>query len=126
MTTTTGRPGREYPRFDDGFLPDDRTICPHCLGLEGEVEFCKVCKGQPVCPTCRNGRVLSIAASRQPAYRLCPDCCDELQDANGQPMRTETGVPMWLWRRDRQQDTIRAYRAARWRERRDPWDEVQP
>lgn len=123
--TRTGGAGRVYPALDpDSHNPVNRTICPHCLGLDGEAEFCAACKGQPVCPTCRNGRVLSIVGSRFPAYKVCPDCCDALQDADGGRMRADTGLPMWLHRPSRQRDTIRAYQAARWRAGREESDDV--
>lgn len=122
---STGRAGQDYPELEpDTNLPVDRTICPRCLHLEPERFGCHVCHARPVCPTCRNARVLSVAAGRFPAYRVCPDCCEELQDANGRPMRSETGVPMWLLFPSRQQDAIRAYRAARWQTRKGAADDV--
>lgn len=122
---STGLAGREYPELDDEtHNPVDRTVCPHCLGLEPDRHHCHVCHGAAVCPTCRNGRVLRIQESRFPAYRVCDDCCDA-QDANDR-----ASLPVWIHRPSRQTDTIRAYRARRWREResamaaRDPWDET--
>lgn len=62
------------------------------------------------CPTCRNGRVLSVAGPAL-VYVVCPDCAD----ATG--IYTQTGVPTWTLNPERQWRTIQRYRQARYPER---------
>lgn len=100
---STGNAGLEYPELERG-MPVDRTICPSCLGLENITRDCPLCHGNPVCPTCRNGRVMSVAASRMPTYRVCPDCCFA-EDGH-----SKTGVPNWSRNPSGQTAAIARYR----------------
>lgn len=104
----TEREGVPLPAIEHG-MPIDRTICPHCLGRDELSRNCHVCKGEAVCPTCRSGRVLSVAG-RDLRYIVCPDCC---YDAD---QRTQTGVPMWSDNPEGRNQAIRRYQLARWRE----------
>ena len=117
---STGRAGQEYPALGADGLPVDRTICPRCLGMEPERMTCHVCRNAPVCPGCRNARVLSIATSRFPAYRVCPTCCEPLTDSNGREERTETGLPLWLLFLSKQRAAVADYQ----RSRRQEYDDV--
>lgn len=104
----TEREGMSVPAIEHG-LPVDRTLCPRCFGHEESRRHCHVCRNEPVCPTCRNGRVMSVAG-RELRYVVCPDCC---YDAG---QRTETGVPMWSDNPDGKQRAIRSYRLSAWRD----------
>lgn len=117
---STGRAGQEYPALGTDGQPVDRTICPRCLGMEPERTICHVCRNKPVCPGCRNARVLSIEHSRFPAYRVCPACCDPLTDSGGREMKSDTGVPMWLLFLARQRQAVDDYQ----RSRRGEYDDV--
>lgn len=123
----TGRPGVSYPEVDGG-MPVDRTICPRCFGIEGEAHRCTVCHGQPVCPGCRNARLVSVPGERV-GYDVCPLCCDRLTNGDGAVDRFATGAPRWLWYPARQRAAVADYQARR-REiprssapARDPWNE---
>ena len=94
---------RPLPEMADGW-PVDRTICPRCLGRGDDGKLCHVCKGRPVCPRCRNGRVMSRDGVSL-FYVVCPDCCDPT------PHRTDTGVPIWTLNSQREAATIARYRA---------------
>ena len=102
----TDRDGVELPQVEYG-LPVDRTICPRCFGHDEARRHCHVCRKEQVCPTCRNGRVMSYAG-RALRYRVCPDCCGDA----GQ--MTETGVPMWLDNPVGRKAAIREYQLTRW------------
>lgn len=105
----TERSGQDRPALVDG-LPVDRTICPRCLGLEGAREGCHVCGNAPVCPGCRNARVVSVVGPSL-RYSTCPECCEPMKDeATGRPQYSDTGVPRWYWYASKQRDAILRYR----------------
>jgi len=125
----SGRRGVEYPEVRDG-LPVDRTVCPRCLGLEHESRACTVCGNKPVCPGCRNGRLVSVPGQNV-NYDVCPLCCDRMEDhQTGKVQRFPSGAPRWLWYPERQREAVVAYQARRRAAARinaapmDPWDEV--
>lgn len=107
--TQTGRAGVDLPEMVDG-LPVDRTICPRCLSLDHIRGTCAVCGGKPVCPTCRNGRVMSMAGPNL-GYRVCPDCC--FSEDGFSP----TGIPNWLRNPAGREAAVQRYLAARRQER---------
>jgi hypothetical protein len=111
----TDRYGVAYPDLEHG-IPVDRTICPRCLGLEHQRQACHVCKGGPVCPGCRNARVVSMPGAGI-RYAVCPECCDPQTDEHGRVVTFETGLPRWYWYPQRQQEAIRGYRLKRWQDR---------
>ena len=109
IAIATERAGVIYPELEDG-MPVDHTICPACLGLEGQSHTCRICHGQAVCPTCRGAHLVRVVSGGL-AYRVCPDC------ATDTGVRTDTGVPHWTLNPTGQQSAIRRYRLARWQER---------
>lgn len=114
----TEREGVDQADIVDG-LPVDRTLCPRCFGHDEARRHCHVCKNEPVCPTCRNGRVLSVAG-RELRYVVCPSCCYDVDQ------RTQTGVPMWTDNAEGRKQAIRSYRLNQWRDQEEVDDDNVP
>lgn len=128
VPSPTGRAGVDYPELGEDGLPLDSTVCPRCLGIDAHSRDCQVCERRPVCPTCRNARLVR-GAGQGPSVQVCPDCAEPVTDEDGRVERGPTGVPRFRWIPARQLDAVGRYRANRaTRPRpsagdgRDPWD----
>ncbi len=108
----TGLGGVEYPALDEAGMPLDRTVCPRCLGLDAHPHDCEACERRPVCPTCRNARLVR-GAGEGTSVHVCPDCAEPITDEDGRVERGPTGVPRFRWLPTRQMDAVGRYRASR-------------
>lgn len=110
IMATAREPQQWGPSDVVGGMPLDRTVCPQCLNVSGEVEGCATChRSGSVCPVCRGGRVVMVeqgGGERRPLYQACPGCCDPVETGERQPF----GYPAYRYLPAREVESILAYR----------------